>query len=229
MLQQLLKHKGFDISKEFCIGKYNEFFASYDPSFVLPTSWSKFHDKSLALIVGNTKQIWPHFVNECDKTVENPFDKYVMDAVNEALCDQTLPHKVYFSHQKNNRSNQLKPIIAIQHAAHIARLAYYDNKNSFLSIHHEYGPWFALRCVIVFEQEYNGAEEPPLENPCSESVQLAIYRALQEAINGRGDWTKWVAMRDECNVNNSSKWRYGPNQMGYHYTLDKKYVKDEPS
>jgi hypothetical protein len=233
---QRLRHKfhlqGFDVIKEFCIGQYNNYYAKHDPKYVLDTTWSNYGDHSLAIIVGNTKRLWSHFVNNYNlkyNNVSNPLDQYVMDSVEQILIHE-LEHRVYFSHQKSSYDVISRPVIAIQRAAHIARVAFYDDKCSYLCIHKEYGPWFALRCVIVLNTEYEQShdeKETPLQNPCSTSVQENTKIALQAAIKDSADWKKWVALRDACGVQFSSVYRYGPNQMKYHYTLDKRFIQHD--
>jgi hypothetical protein len=218
-----LQNNGLDIFHSFCVGAYNDFFAGYDASFVLNTSWSKYKDKSLAIIIGNTKQIWPYFVKNCDKTIYNPLDKYVMDAVQDSITSDMPAHKLYFSHQRMPTS-QFKPMVSMQHASHLSGLAFYDNKNSYLCINNEYGSWFALRCIVVLEEEYTGNFTPCLENPCSSDAQLSTKLALEKAMQNQDDWREWIKMRETCKVNNSDQWKYGTNQLYYHYTLDKKYI-----
>ena len=68
--------------------------------------------------------------------------------------------------------------------AHAAGLAYLDQQ-SHLCLHPKFGPWFALRCVIVFDGLlYNGPRKPQLTDPLPlstrEYIKLAIRCAQRE-------------------------------------------------
>lgn len=68
--------------------------------------------------------------------------------------------------------------------AHAAGLADLDQQ-THLCLHPKFGPWFALRCVLVFDGvQYAGPRKPQLSYPISlstqEYVKLAIRCAQRE-------------------------------------------------
>ena len=160
-------------------------------------------DGQLAIIIGNTRYLWPHFLKRCDVTLDHPLDAYVESilskATHEIKCD------VAFSHQQ--------PFIPIQKVAHDSGLAWLGATN--LCIHPEYGPWFALRAVVKLQQDTN-IENPKLVNPCN---GCCTANDLERVINSPGDWRHWLALRESCSV--GQKHRYCDEQILYHYTKDK--------
>ncbi|KAL0483064.1 methylmalonic aciduria and homocystinuria type C protein [Acrasis kona] len=220
-LSHELERRGLDLTKTFRVGKYNEYFNN-DKCLKLNTSFSKYGDNSLAVLVGNTKAIWKPFVSSYVTQYENeknPLDKYVFDSVHSVLDESFPKHKVYFSHEMQSEN---KPVVAIQRAAHISKLAFYDDQCTFLSIHKKYGPWIALRCVIVFELEYiDEIEGESFCNPCGEDTKNLISCAMREAFDNAHDWRMWLKMRDVCGKDFLQEYRYSVNQIEYHYTKNK--------
>ncbi len=126
--------------------------------------------------------------------------------------------------------------VAIQHAAHVARFAYYDNKVSFLSFNQEYGTWFALRCVVVFQAEAN----PELDTKDGESVfgskhmlPEQVAKQVVEVMDQATTWEDWLKMRDMATLGLPNgetiqkNWRYGYHQLHYHYTKNRSFLKHD--
>jgi methylmalonic aciduria homocystinuria type C protein len=155
----------------------------------------------LALLIGNTRRLWPIFLLGRDGRSANPLDDYVISVVTGALSP--YPHQVRFAH--------VPPYVPIQRLAEEAGLALLSRTH--LSIHPVYGPWLALRALA--ELDMDGPPPGPRPEPGCEGCEARCGAALEAAM-GSGDWRMWLAMRDACNV--GREWRYGEDQIAYHYT-----------
>lgn len=72
--------------------------------------------------------------------------------------------------------------MAFQRMAHHAGLAYLDDA-SHLSLHPRFGPWFSLRCVVIFDDvPYAGPRPAELCNPLPAATQRYVRMALQTAV-----------------------------------------------
>ncbi|KAL9646499.1 hypothetical protein ABK040_006558 [Willaertia magna] len=165
-LSEKLYQQGFDILQYFPIITYNNYFRQKQQLTNKPLSNYQnlplpFGENTLGLLIGNTKNIWPFFKQFCKEfTKENvpqhPFDTFVQSRI-ENILNTTINtnnnghnnnYSIYYSHHYNGELRE--PVIAIQAAADISGLAYYENQSSYLCLHPIYGPWFSLRCLIIF-------------------------------------------------------------------------------
>jgi methylmalonic aciduria homocystinuria type C protein len=153
-----------------------------------------------ALLIANSKKLWPAFLAQADLSLSDPLDRHVVTVITEALAP--FPHQVRFAH--------VPPFLPIQRIAEEAGMARLSLTH--LSIHPEYGPWIGLRALALFPVP--GPEAPPLQIGC-EGCEVRCRAALDAAMGG-GDWRAWLAVRDACNVGRS--YRYGEDQIVYHYT-----------
>ena len=62
-----------------------------------------------------------------------------------------LRHRIYWSHQRTPDLEGGGEHVAFQRMAHAAGLAFLD-EDSHLCIHPRFGPWFSLRCCIIFDE-----------------------------------------------------------------------------
>jgi methylmalonic aciduria homocystinuria type C protein len=93
-----------------------------------------------------------------------------------------------------------------------------------LSAHPVYGPWFALRAVVVFDVDGPDGPAPFANAPCAgcdAPCRVAFEHALAVS-DARSDpallherWRPWLAVRDACPVGRD--WRYSEEQILYHY------------
>lgn len=164
-----------------------------------------------ALVVGNTRALWPVFV-KARRDEAHPLDAYVERAVTEVMEASGLAWAVRWAHT-------MPATVAIQRAAAIAGLAYLAP--SHLCVHAVYGPWIALRAVVVID-----AEPPPRAVPvappcdCARGCLPAFERAVAAGVpGGRAEliekWRLWLAVRDACPVGRNH--RYGDDQISFHY------------
>lgn len=203
---------GLDLVQPFAAAQYN---AAVDETLHLPDFGRA---AALAVVVGNTRGIWAHFVaalraRRVLPESANPFDDYVRSAIETALSIGLPEHEVRWA-------NRVGPgMVAMQRAAAIAGLA--ATSPAYLSVHPIYGPWIGLRAVVVFDSDAPSESPPPARLPCDD-CEATCVPALSAALGAQGDrgaWRRWLAVRDACPVGREH--RYGDDQIAYHYTKDR--------
>lgn len=192
----------------------------------------------LALVLGNTRALWPCFLDAlagdpklCAE--EHPLDAYVERVVLAALADVPVPFAIAWGH---HRAAPFVPLQRIAAAAGLAELG-----PAHLSVHPEHGPWIGLRAVIVFRADAAEVDlEPAAPSRCASCEQpcrAALAHALTLSQEPSGDFLgapagsgsspppfserqrAWVRVRDVCPVGRDS--RYSALQLHYHYTKDR--------
>jgi len=157
----------------------------------------------VGLLVGNTRALWPRFVTAMRDPAlaaeADPLDRYT-----ERTLEAAFPGaSIYYGHREY--AGAFLPFTRLAVATGLGALA-----ASHLVIHPIYGPWFALRAVILVDGE------PPLRTPiaspctCSTACRTTLETAL-----GATTWEPWLAVRDACSLR---AWRYSDEQIRYHYT-----------
>lgn len=187
---------------------------------------------ALLLVVGNTRAIWSPFLEalaDDDTLLEHahPFDTWVMRRIETASAALPVPAFARWSHDPPPRR------VAIQRAAHLAGLAWLGRAH--LSIHPVHGPWIGLRAIVVLDAPAGDLPVPDLADPCRDCASscLPLLERAVAASRDDGDllstprasWPLWVAVRDACPVGRSG--RYAEPQIRYHYTKDKRVLRDE--
>lgn len=158
-----------------------------------------------ALLIGNTRALWPAFVaaRAADADLDrdsDPLDRYTERTITAAFGGAPT----WFAHQRYGDAFLPFQRLAVQTG--FAGLA-----PTQLVIHPVYGPWFALRAVVVVDGN------PPPWSPvlpsyrCSGSCE-AIFRSACAST----DWRDWLAVRDACAV--GRQFRYSDDQIAYHYS-----------
>jgi len=214
---------GFDIVHPFRIAWFND---TVEPSLRIP-DWGR--QSALGFVVGNTRRLWSVFARRAaeDRSVlgvENPLDSYVEKALTNAASRSIDDrHVILFAHH-------MTPVpVAIQRVAHASGLAHLSP--SRLSVHPTYGPWLALRAVIVVDADGPTGDRPFLHDPCTPCPKpclAAFDRALAATEMGRpGDverqWESWADVREVCPEGRA--FRYGDDQLRYHYTKDRSILR----
>lgn len=211
---------GLDLVQPFAVQWYN---AVVPDPHKLPTYE---RDPTLGLLIGNTRALWPRFLSALRGQPalldgDDPVDCYVEDAVGRASATLGPRWQCLWAH----RSRQ----VAIQQLAQRAGLAYLSPGH--LSVHPRFGPWIALRAVIVVDAEGPAGAASPIAPPCDDChvrCEPAFARAaatLVEPVNQAAvtpHWQLWLAARDACPI--GREYRYDDAQIGYHYTKDKGFV-----
>ena len=227
VLQTLFRRaqaRGFDVFGTFSIAAYN---AQTPEVYHLPS------DANTAVVLGNTRRLWPFFVESlCQRPHQiersDPFDRWVEEELLEMTVDLQSDLQLRYAHSIGDG------MIAIQLAAALAGLSW--TSPSHLSIHPVYGPWVSWRAVIVLPSSLNDADESVsnsiesqrvLASPCSR-CEAGCLPAFSRAVNMttrivqtevRTHWRHWLAVRDACELGRD--WRFCEEQLRYHYTGDK--------
>ena len=178
---------------------------------------------------------------------EHPFSRYVCTSLSES-CSSAFPDDpshvldtVYSFEMTKGR------LFSFQKLAQEVGLMYL-NPTTHLCVHDKYGPWTALRAVILLrvepsewdiemkgeysnrEKEHVSAESLSLSsttlplNPCEGSACKEVHDGLMSGIVERmmtGEiipWKELVAARDVCEV--GKEYRYTEKQILYHYVKD---------
>ena len=219
-----LERYGLDIAHAFRVDAFNRGAEGRDvlPDFGRPNA--------LAVLVGNTRALW-HPLKIAVKndaglaTSKNPVDEYAERHIARAIPDGAPRHAILHAYLMDPAPI---PIQRIAEAAGFAVLS-----PSHLSIHRHFGPWFALRAVVIFDVDGPMPFPAELKNPCKPCARPCM-RALATALEGAGsdvlkldvnddNWRPWLAVRDACPE--GRRFRYEPAQIRYHYTKDVRRIR----
>jgi len=122
-----------------------------------------------------------------------------------------LPNaRVYYSHRMYSTPRAFLPLQRLAAAAGIGTLS-----PTHFVIHPIYGPWFALRAVIVCDGEPPPRGAAQRVCTCDERCLTAYRDAL--VTDGPGRWRAWLAVRDACSAGREH--RYSDEQIAYHYSF----------
>ncbi|MDQ3369937.1 MAG: hypothetical protein M3680_31345, partial [Myxococcota bacterium] len=114
--------------------------------------------------------------------------------------------RIYYGHRRYAGT-----YVPLQHLAVATGLGAFAP--SQLVIHPIHGPWFALRAVVLLDDD--GASRPrtaPIPQPCQCDARCAT--ALSAALEGPPTAAAWIAVRDACHLDRS---RYSDEQLTFHY------------
>ena len=176
--------------------------------------------EALALLVGNTRALWPHLVEHLGKQDgewgADPLDRWVEARIGRVVDGISGATETLFAHEEPPRRRAFARLAV--HAG-FAALA-----SSQLLAHPRYGPWFALRAVIVIDVPGPDGPPPRAEAPCagcSAPCEKAFAQASAVADptlaprEFREGWRAWLAVRDACPI--GREYRYDDEQILYHY------------
>lgn len=158
------------------------------------------------ILVGNTRTLWPRFVDATRADAALAADANKLERYTEQTIDAAFPAAtIYYSHRKY--AGAFLPFQRLAVATGLGALA-----PSQLVIHPAYGPWFALRAVVLLDRHPPELAHAAIGQPCvcAAPCKEALDRALAE-----GTWQAWVGVRDACSLR---AWRYSNEQVEYHYT-----------
>lgn len=177
------------------------------------------------LLIGNSRALWAPFERALRETelsrCKNPLDTYTEETLTGALSGWP-DARVHFAHGDQGRK---LPIQRIADATERLRLG-----PGFLNVHPEFGPWIALRGVVVFRQPgtleaQTSASAPHPCSGCSAPCAAALTRALEglepaslpafDHLDLPGRARAFLAVRAACPV--GWEQRYGDEQIAYHY------------
>lgn len=208
-LETALCERGLDLCAPLAVEDHD----ALAPSLAIAPALGWGRARTLAVVVGNTRALWPRF-QAAHRDEPDPLDAYVARAVTEAIeiaapgaaCTVRWAHHV-------------PATVAIQRAAVAAGLAWLSP--SHLCVHPVHGPWIALRALIAFDLDAPPPAAPlappcVCERGCADAFARAVAAgppASTEELRAR--WPLWLAVRDACPVGRAS--RYGDDQIRYHY------------
>jgi methylmalonic aciduria homocystinuria type C protein len=206
---------GLDLVQPLSVSWYN---AAVEAAYALP-DFGRAH--ALALVVGNTRAMWPVFLaaraaDPALRAAPDPIDTYAAHALAGAAAEIAARSEVRLAHEAPPRR------VAMQRLADVSGLA--TLSPSHLNVHPVYGPWIGLRGVIVVDTEGPAERPDPAPRPCDcTATCLPLFRAAMAAPHaGTADiaasWTRWIAVRDACPVGRAH--RYSDRQLCYHYLKD---------
>jgi methylmalonic aciduria homocystinuria type C protein len=167
---------------------------------------------ALGLFVGNTRALWPVFsaARATDPELAratDPLELYTERTIDRVAA--TLPHaRVFYAHRTYDGA--FLPLQRLAVAAGIGTLS-----PTQLVIHPIYGPWFALRAVIVCDGHPPPRIAANRACTCDERCLDAFAQAIQSS--GPERWRAWLAVRDACTVGREH--RYTDDQIAYHYSF----------
>ncbi|WP_428263734.1 hypothetical protein [Haliangium sp.] len=217
------REHGLDLAQPLQIGWYNQ---AVDPAYRAPDFD---RPSSLAVVVGNSRALWPALAraladDEALAADPNPVDAYCRRALQTAaVALGAHAWTARFSYDPPPRR------VAMQRLAHVSGLAYLAP--SQLSVHPRYGPWIALRALVVVDREGPPGPAPTLAPPCdcSGGCEPLLREALERSRVPQPssddiavDWRTWLAVRDACPVGRA--FRYDDDQIRYHYTKDRRFL-----
>lgn len=211
-----LKRAGFDIAHAFAAGTYN---AAIRGTALAPLDTFGRSDAP-ALLIGNTRALWPPFVAayQADSTLRDaahPLDTYVERTLAAAFANTASALR--YAHHTDER------LVDMVRAASCSGLAVRGPAQ--LAIHPEFGPWFALRALVVFDAPQHDASSLRARDWCA-TCSAPCVGAMAAARRGTGDWREWLAVREVCPV--GAEHAYGEAQTRYHYTKDRRAVRPIP-
>jgi hypothetical protein len=158
----------------------------------------------LGILVGNTRALWPPFqaALRADPALAadpDPLDRHAERAIASGFATDA---RIYYGHRRHAGS-----FLPLQRLAALTGLG--AIAPSQLVIHPIYGPWFALRAVVVLDGDPPVRQPIPLPCRCTTACTDAFTRAQQSQDPG-----DWLAVRDRCAL---QAWRYSDDQIAYHY------------
>jgi methylmalonic aciduria homocystinuria type C protein len=157
----------------------------------------------LGILVGNTRTLWPAFQAALGDLAladdPDPLDRYTERALASAFPAGT---RIYHGHRAYDGA--FLPLQRL--AAHTGLGAIAPSQ---LVIHPIYGPWFALRAVVILEGDPPARR--PIPQPCRCDARCTDRFARAQRSMDPADW---LAVRDSCAL---QAWRYSDAQIAYHY------------
>jgi hypothetical protein len=156
----------------------------------------------LGFLIGNTRALWPRFREAMRDpalaAARDPLERYTERTVDGAFAGA----RIFYGHRAYGGS--FLPLQRLAVVTGLGALAPIQ-----LVIHPIYGPWFAMRAVVVVDGE--PPARAPIDPPCR--CDASCREALERAHHST-DWRDWLAVRERCSL---QAWRYGEEQIRFHY------------
>ena len=165
----------------------------------------------MGYLIGNTGNIWTPFIEWLSQQpnwseIADPLETFVEETI-EGCVGQDA--HIFWTHETK------RYIVPVQRMAHQTGLAYLSAGQ--FNIHPQFGPWFALRAVVIVsgETECN----PPISNPSTDAIEVQSSALFNRLLESKATWQEWLSLRDLYKVGRTH--RYSEAQIRYHYTRDK--------
>lgn len=158
------------------------------------------------ILVGNTRALWEPFREALHDPAlaaeRDPLERYTERAIAAAFPAA----RVIYGHRRYGGA--FFPLQRLAVATGLGALA-----PTHLVVHPVYGPWFALRAVVLVDGPVTA--RAPIAQPCRCDARCTA--ALETALVAAGPdtWRAWLAVRDACELRAC---RYSDEQIRYHYT-----------
>jgi hypothetical protein len=164
--------------------------------------WERLADgPPVGILVGNTRALWPVFT-AARRDEPDALDRYTERSLTGAYPSAPI----YFAHRAYDGA--FLPFSRLAAATGLGALA-----PSHLVIHPIYGPWFALRGLVLVDG--TAPVRTPIPQPCTCDGTCEAAFAAATADPSARDWRCWLAVRDACSLRTH---RYDEDQLRYHYT-----------
>ncbi len=200
---------GFDLTQPFAACWYNDTVAP-------PQRLADFgRHRALGVLIGNSRALWPPFLaawhaDAALRAAADPLDRYTESRLEPHLDRLGVRAVVRWVHEP-------PPRLAVQRLAHLSGLAPLAPMG--LNVHPVYGPWIALRAVVVLDTEGPPGDPPVVALPCDACTQACAPASARARAAPPDDWRAWLAARDACPLGRVH--RYDDTQITYHYTKDR--------
>ncbi len=210
-----LAPRGLDLVHPFAVAWFND---AVDLAQRLPDLDRR---DALGILVANTRALWTPFLAACAadpglRASPDPIERYVETCATAAVAAVGVRSALRWAHDP-------PPRLPIQRLAALSGLAPLSPVG--LNIHPIYGPWLALRAVVILDVAGPPGDPPPPVLACPDCAHTCepLFRRAGAAQVGQSDisvtWPLWLAVRDACPVGRA--WRYGEDQIRYHYAKDR--------
>lgn len=192
--------------------------AERSPSFELEAFGP---EPALGVVIGNTRALWERV--QAHLTGPDPLDDYVVSQVEASLAvagtATRASARIYYAH----RTDYPRPDGGLG-AVPIQRLAQYSGlaalSPAHLSVHERFGPWIALRAIVVTPLSAlptrDAAHEPcaGCNAPCAAALERALDPSRDASLLAS---ERWLQVRDACPV--GLEQRYSAEQIRFHYRV----------
>ena len=232
LLIRRLLERGLDLVQPFSVRQINR---QLPPEQHLPVLGG---DDALGLVIGNSRLLWEPFVSALHAdpvpqpdALDNYIERSVRAAIDSTASDSPDEQGLVLARCWVGFAHQLEPRpLPIQKLADHSGLAALGPAH--LNVHPLYGPWIALRAVVVCAFEppaplANGS--PPSAAPCdgcASPCRGALARALDPPPGPESDMgampaelndtqRRFLMVREVCPVGRPH--RYSDEQIVYHY------------
>ena len=208
-MRDCLRINGFDVVHPFSLN-------GLDESILRSLSIDDCSGK-MGYLIGNTSKIWDPFIKWLSQRADwskmvNPLETFVEQTIENCVGNH---EGLFWTHETEQY------IVPVQRLAHQSGLAYLSAGQ--FNIHPHFGPWFALRAVLILSGE--AIQNHSVSNPSTNALEIQAAALFERLLQSQGTWEEWLSLRDLYDVGREH--RYSDEQIRYHYTRDKAVLFNE--